>query len=87
MKVLFFWASYCGSCKFMQREILPKVYEAGVDIQEINCMRDVAEAKKWKITRLPYIIVLNDSNEIFWERGGVVAAELLISLAEKPEQA
>lgn len=63
MKALFFTAKYCGACREMY-PIIKQLQEEGYDITIIDIQKNKATAKKYNITSLPTIVVLQGKEEI-----------------------
>lgn len=65
MKVLKFWAEWCGPCKLAAPIVKQACEEAGVPLQEVNVDDDPDNlAVKYKVKALPTVVILNkDGNE------------------------
>lgn len=74
MKILKFYASWCGPCK-MQTEYLEQV--TGTDIIEIDVEEDGNEdlVIKHKVRSLPKLVILNNSDEVVKEFVGLTPAD------------
>jgi thiol-disulfide isomerase/thioredoxin len=74
MKILKFYASWCGPCK-MQTEYLEQV--TGADIIEIDVEEDDNEDLiiKHKVRSLPKLVIINDKDEVIKEFVGLTPVE------------
>lgn len=74
MKILKFYATWCGPCK-MQTEYLKNI--TGADIIEINVEEDENDdlVSKHKVRSLPKLVIMDDSDEVVKEFVGLTPAE------------
>ena len=63
MKALYFWADYCGYCKWARREIINPLIEDGYPINPVDAMRMPDLAIEHNITKLPTIVFVKDGKE------------------------
>ena len=77
-RLLYFHASWCGPCKFVDREFLSKVEAVHPDkIERINAENEAVRAEKHKVDKLPTTLILDDENEIFRRVGGFDTEEVI----------
>lgn len=74
MKLLKFYATWCGPCK-VQTEYLKKV--TGVDIEEINIEDEKNEdlVVMYKVRGVPKMVLLDDDGELLREFRGLTTSE------------
>lgn len=60
MRALYFWAGYCGFCKWARREIIEPLIEQGAAIELVDCMSCVSIAEKYKIRKVPTLVFVDD---------------------------
>lgn len=66
MKVLDFYADWCGPCQMMKpvMEELEEEYKGKVEFQQINIDDDPEMAEKYEVMSIPMLVFLNDEGEI-----------------------
>lgn len=81
VKLLDFWAVWCGPCKVMAPVIeeLEKELSGKVEIIKINVDEKPDEAAKYGVMSIPTYIVLKDGNEV-GRKIGVTSKEELLKL-------
>ena len=66
LKLLDFWAQWCGPCKFMEPVIkeLEKELSGKVTIEKINVDEKHETAAKYAVMSIPTYIILKDDKEV-----------------------
>jgi thioredoxin 1 len=79
IKLLDFWAPWCGPCQMMKPVLaeLEKELKGKVEIIRINVDKDSDEACKYGVMSIPTFVVLKNNKEVGRKMGITTKAELL----------
>lgn len=73
-QLLFFHASWCGPCKFYDREFIrPLEDRVGEEhIQRIDVWKDPYKAERYLVDKLPTVVLLDHSGAVKASRRGAI---------------
>ncbi len=79
VKLLDFWASWCGPCKMMESVIseLAKELSGKIEIEKINVDENQTMASQYGVMSIPTYIILKDGKETGRKMGVISKADLL----------
>ncbi|MDD5415509.1 MAG: thioredoxin [Candidatus Daviesbacteria bacterium] len=79
IKLLDFWAPWCGPCQIMTPVIeeLDKEFKGKVEIEKINVDENQSKASEYGVMSIPTYVVLKDGKEVGRKIGVTSKADLL----------
>jgi len=60
VKVLKFYADWCGPCKVLEPKVMAVAEKTGVEVQHVNVDAEPEMAKKYGVRSIPYLVALKD---------------------------
>lgn len=76
-RVLFFTANYCGMCRALKNTLVEPLRSRGIEVEEIDCMREPCRAESHGIKKLPTTIILGEDGEVYARYEGIATVEVV----------
>ena len=76
MKILKFYADWCGPCKMLSKTIDSIKEEIPFDVEEIDADNNAEMAKKYNIRGLPTMVIVDDETEVKRHVGNMTAEQV-----------
>lgn len=76
-RVLFFTANYCGMCRALKSTLVEPLRSRGIEVEEIDCMREPCRAESHGIKKLPTTIILGEDGEVYARYEGIATVEVV----------
>lgn len=79
VKLLDFWAVWCGPCKIMEPVIeeIEKELKSQVEIEKINVDENPTKASEYGVMSIPTYVILKEGKEVGRKIGITAKAELI----------
>lgn len=83
MRAYYFWAGYCGFCKWARKEIIDPLIADGAEIEPIDCMRNPDTALRYNVNKVPVLVFVDDmGNELKRLYRGAITKEAIADTLE-----
>jgi thioredoxin 1 len=79
MKLIDFYATWCGPCKAMMPTINRLSETALFEVEKIDVDENPDMASKYGIRGIPTLVFVNDAGEILWRKSGVHTEQQILS--------
>jgi len=86
MKLLDFYATWCGPCKAMMPTIERLRENGPFEVEKVNVDENPDMASKFGIRGIPTLIFVDDSGNVLWRKSGMQTEQELLSTYEELSQ-
>ena len=63
MRLVFFFADYCGLCHAMREHVIDPLASCGADVEIVNAVERPFYADSFRVSRLPTAVVLDEDGD------------------------